>query len=487
LVGFAMLTIAGCKKELLNNEKARLSNNQPIIFSNSQSYDFYLSSLTASLKEFLIAHPDFKITLKELLSGDYYENSIPYQTLKDEIYQGQKISHWLSVFCDQETLSADFYEIELPSILPTIGLYIKGALDDDDDENEDGWAETWDLTEDLNYGFLSFENTSFFKIVEGSFFEIDETSDISELEGNILFFDDMRKSGYVFINLNNMTTIDGMNPFEVAHYFLEESNDFYKTTTNPYQEQCDEANIALAQFLANASQQPGFIGTSTYAIQSMWLQLLVWTYCKYPSIALGNGGDIHQACDRNSRNFPEQISQLQIPDSQQRRTSGLRRYHIRRTSVGRLLTARGYRFRIIKLSSSNPTNPTVFPHPEQYIVLRKKDLQKGVIHEVPFEGLTWNRWRLDEYGSKESYIFFSTIRGARTTSSSTATLSGSVSWQNSGVTTTSNVNHSITVTTKLEDRAMGGKTIEYCDPANGAGQMYSLNTMLFWVREGYAL
>jgi hypothetical protein len=484
-VSILAFSIGSCKKELLNNESTSKISNQPVTFGNSQSYDFYLYNLTTSLKEFLTAHPDFKVPLKELLNGDYYENSIPYQTLKDVVYQGEKISYWLSAFCNEESLTTNFFESELPSILPTIGLYIKGALDDDDDENDAGWAETWNLNEDVNYGFLSQENSSFFKIVEDSIFEITQTENLSEeLDGNILFFEDMRSLGYVFINLDNMETIDGMNPFEVAHYFLEESNDFNKTTTNPFQEQCDEATNALAAFLANATQQPGnLIFNNTYAIRSMFLQLLVWAYCTHPGIAIGNGGDIHRGCDRNMRNFPEQISQLQMPNKVDRKKGTYRRYEIQTDFAW--LFARGYRFQINKLSSTNPNNPTPLVHPEQYIILEKKDLHKGKIYLVPFAGLTWNRWRLDEYGSKESYTFISTSRATGTTVTTTGNLSGTISWQTNGVTQTSNVSHSQTISHKVTDRPMGGRIVEYCDPANGQGHMYSLNSLRFWVREGY--
>jgi hypothetical protein len=166
-----------------------------------------------------------------------------------------------------------------------------------------------------------------------------------------------------------------------------------------------------------------------------------------------------------------------------RRTSTYRRFEIH-TNWSWLFPF-GYYFQINKLSATTPNNPAPFPHPPQFIILEKKDLHKGKIYLVPFAGLTWSRWRLDEYGSKESYTFFSLTRNAGTTQTTTVSLSGSVSWQTNGVTQTQNVNHSTTITYKATDRKMGGRIVEYCDPANGQGHMYSLNSLRFWVREGY--
>lgn len=458
-----LATMFSCSKDAHQNSfgsKAGYSYSQEVSFEDLQR-----EILAQSFKSFLFDNLDFQNVLKDIMSGGDYEEFIPFLELRSLEYNGKLVAEWLSDFCPDSSKSIEFFLDSVFMNDPYLALFIKTDLEDD----EDDMAEEWDTGLPIHVAFsLTNNKAHYYEIAEELNNYIVWSEEVPE--GNYLFFGDFKNYGYTIIT-DDYLTVDGGNPFEEAHNFLYQ---FHQN--NPFSEECQEAKNNLQTFLSNHPNPQQLNDRFAWIISIAYLQTIIELLCDvFPAIA-GNGGTIHENCDRNNRNNREQLTQMRIPQKNDRSGSVLRRWD------RGLWNSNGYFFEVVETRIINPNAPG-FARLEKVFTANKRDLSRGKIMEL--DEIFFSRWRLDEYSHKAKFVWVARSNIGNQTSTITTNLGGMHKWEDDGIQTSLNLGGSLSIQKTLTNGSIGAgeDILYYCDPANGTGHEYNSGMIRFWIKE----
>jgi hypothetical protein len=426
--------------------------------------------LARSLKAFVSDNPDVKSVLKNaFIESEEFEESLPYLYLRNLSYNNQPIAEWLLAYTDDTTKNLKYFTDDIIYIDPYLAICIKSDIEDD----EDDMAENWNLSETVKFGFSSIDLSKVFELTDFEDEYIEWNDENSVPEGNYLFWGSFENSGYLVITSENYNTLDGGdNPFKRAYTFTNNSA--------PFEEECQAARDYLVQFLDLYPDPQSLDGNVfIWIVAQAIYNAAIHKFCvEFPAI-IGNGGTIHETCDRNDRDKIEEIKRVRIPNKSDRAENQLRRVY------NGAFRSRSYRLRVICYAIADPNQPD-FAKLIQVFTARKKDFNKSGNYFDPQPSLKFFKWRLHEYSHKMKYVWIADSEKEVISSTYSVNHSGTHKFEENGNIQTQNVNVSTTINRTQNDLHAGESLVYYCDFANGNfGELYTTGMIHFNVRESF--